>query len=154
KCGSCGVILILPPAEDAAGRDVRHFDEDIGKPRVRPPACGRPSIPGYELTRFLASSKMGVVYLARDSRVQREVALKVIWPPDAATARYFLREARAMAAVTIPVSADLSRSGRATDVPFWRWSTSRDLDSRMYSTEPRLYHRAKRSATRSRSPRP
>jgi WD40 repeat protein len=63
------------------------------------PGC---SVDGYEIQRPLGSGGMGVVYLARDPRLQRDVALKVMkrgqFSSADACAR-FLREARAAAAL-------------------------------------------------------
>ena len=57
----------------------------------------------YTLTRRLGQGGMGVVYAARDERLGREVALKMIAGlPDEAAVKRFWREARAAAAVTHP----------------------------------------------------
>ena len=57
----------------------------------------------YTLTRRLGQGGMGVVYAARDERLGREVALKMIAGlSDEAAVKRFWREARAAAAVTHP----------------------------------------------------
>jgi predicted Ser/Thr protein kinase len=59
----------------------------------------------YELISLLGSGGMGKVYLARDTRLQRQVALKVLHAgmfSDAVAAARFLREARAAASLDHP----------------------------------------------------
>ncbi|HEY2514269.1 MAG TPA: serine/threonine-protein kinase, partial [Polyangiaceae bacterium] len=68
------------------------------------------SVGHYVIESFLGAGGMGQVYRAYDPRLERQVALKVVWPGDAAdtdgrvsdgTAR-LLREARAVAALDHP----------------------------------------------------
>jgi TolB-like protein/tetratricopeptide (TPR) repeat protein len=57
----------------------------------------------YQLTRRLGRGGMGVVYAARDERLEREVAIKLIADlGDAAAVKRFWREARAAASVSHP----------------------------------------------------
>ena len=62
-------------------------------------------VAGYRLEKQLGQGGMAVVYLARDERLDRLVALKVLAPAlasDEAFRRRFIRESRAAAAVDDP----------------------------------------------------
>ena len=57
----------------------------------------------YELLRPLGEGGMGVVWLARERSLEREVALKIMRPSESATRLLrFAREARALAALDHP----------------------------------------------------
>jgi eukaryotic-like serine/threonine-protein kinase len=70
----------------------------------------RPLPPGtkigdFEITRYLARGGMGMVYLARQRKLNRDVALKILYPElarDPEFAERFQREALAMAALPHP----------------------------------------------------
>src|SRR5262245_15867115 len=75
-----------------------------------PPSAGRPaapagSVPGYEILAELGRGGMGVVYQARDTKLNRLVALKMVLSGGHADARElvrFLAEAEAVAAIEHP----------------------------------------------------
>ncbi len=75
----------------------------------------------FEVLRILGKGGMGTVYLARDPRLDRPVALKVLHSEDLATedrrAR-FLREARTAAAIRHPNVATIYEVGESDRVPF------------------------------------
>ncbi|MGA8072317.1 MAG: protein kinase, partial [Candidatus Acidiferrales bacterium] len=59
----------------------------------------------YEIQSLLGAGGMGEVYRARDTRLQRDVAIKILpntLAPDAGTLRRFEQEARAVAALNHP----------------------------------------------------
>src|SRR5581483_1335432 len=68
-------------------------------PAAAPPA-GWPALPGYEMLRELGRGGMGVVYEARQTRLDRRVAVKVSLP--GADTERFLREARLLARIRSP----------------------------------------------------
>src|SRR5262249_21062829 len=80
-----------------------------------------PSVPGYEVLGELGRGGMGVVYLARQARPQRLVALKMILAgqhtgPEA-VAR-FLREAEAVACVQHPNIVQIYEVGEEEGRPY------------------------------------
>ena len=58
-----------------------------------------PSISGYRIQRILGTGGMGVVYLATDETLEREVAIKLLSTDSKDAEARFLREARSMASV-------------------------------------------------------
>ena len=78
-----------------------------------PPAVGR-----YEIIRRLGSGATGVVYLARDPSLGREVALKLLSPhlsQDATGIRRFTDEARAASRLDNPHIVAIHEIGRSED---------------------------------------
>src|SRR5262249_42760478 len=74
-----------------------------------------PSVPGYVVTRELGSGGMGVVYEARDTRLNRVVALKVVRGPltDSRSVTRVRAEAEAVAAGRRPHGVQVYESGDA-----------------------------------------
>ena len=76
---------------------------------------------GYEIVGPLGAGGMGEVYRARDPRLKREVAIKVLPPEvadDAERLRRFEREARATAALSHPNILVVFELGTEDGVPF------------------------------------
>ncbi len=82
----------------------------------RPPA----QFDGYELERLLGRGGMGEVHLARDSLLERPVAIKFISTPrvDAAARQRFLVEARAIARLQHPNVVAIYRIGLVQGYPY------------------------------------
>lgn len=79
-----------------------------------------PSIDGYDILRELGRGAMGVVYLARDRFLEREVAIKVVAESELTidAVERFLREARAMARLSHPNVVTVFRAGVTSGAPF------------------------------------
>jgi hypothetical protein len=90
ECDRCGAVTAAPPGRCACGglRGLARLPLRIGDK--------------FELVRCLGRGGMGVVYLARDLRLGRFVALKTLPVPSDAAASAMFDEARAMAAVEHP----------------------------------------------------
>ena len=75
----------------------------------------------FELLRPLGEGGMGVVWLARERSLNREVALKIMRPADgSARLQRFAREARALAALDHPSILPVlhTATDEATGLPF------------------------------------
>jgi hypothetical protein len=75
----------------------------------------------YRARKVLGSGGMGVVFLAEDARLQREVALKILRPAlrgDPRARERFLREAQAAAAVVHDHIVPIYHVGEEHDVPY------------------------------------
>ncbi len=85
-----------------------------------PPDPDRPDLPGYEVGRELGRGGMGVVYLARQRGLNRDVAVKVLRGPSvsrAARARFWA-EAEVMAEVRHPNVVQVIELGEHAGRPF------------------------------------
>lgn len=81
----------------------------------------RETLGAYELKRLLGRGGMGAVYLARDPRLGREVALKVLSSElarDGAFRERFLAEARSSSALSHPNITTIHEIGRDGDAHF------------------------------------
>lgn len=87
----------------ALGKDVDDLSQRIEPDEARLPEGSR--IGHYEIISLLGSGGMGVVYRARDTRLKREVAIKMLPPQlveSAAAMSRFQREAETLAALGHP----------------------------------------------------
>jgi len=75
----------------------------------------------YEILAQIGAGGMGIVYKARDTRVGREVALKIL-PAEMAiesgTRKRFKREARAASALNYPNIVSVYDVGTEGDTPY------------------------------------
>ncbi len=121
-----GLLAAAPPLASHARSTARQRGlRDDDDTEVTPGSQGRgsglspgTSIHQYELIRKLGSGGMGDVYLARDTKLARRVAVKFLQYPDRSLSERFLLEAQATARCThenIVVIHDVKEHGR---VPF------------------------------------
>ena len=106
--------LLYPPADDFLAR-LR------ATPDAMPPAAvaDLPKVPGYELLRELGRGGMGVVYLARQERPARTVALKLVRAASHPGVRErFAREAAAIARLQHPNVVQIYEVGEAAGWPY------------------------------------
>ncbi|HMF12073.1 MAG TPA: serine/threonine-protein kinase, partial [Gemmataceae bacterium] len=86
-----------PPSTGPAPEPSTFLPENIGANDSTTPW---PEIPGYEIVGELGRGAMGVIYRARHTRLEKQVAIKVMLP--SAPAERFLREARLLAKIRSP----------------------------------------------------
>jgi serine/threonine protein kinase len=87
----------------------------------------------YEILELIGSGGMGQVYRARDLRLARDVALKVLpsyFVADSDRLARFRREAQTLAAVITPTLRPSTASSKRTACMRWYWSSSRVRRSR------------------------
>lgn len=91
-------------------------------PRLTVPDESMPAtIGGYTILKLIGQGGMGRVYLARDERLDRDVAIKVLHATragDRSARMRFLREGRAAAAVEHPHVMTIYQVGEENDLPF------------------------------------
>jgi hypothetical protein len=108
----------LPPPDAEATVD-RPAQAEGGKPS--PGAAPPPAIPGYEIQQVLGRGGMGVIYLARQERPDRLVALKMILAGDHASADELARfhaEAELAARLQHPNIVAVHEVGRCQGRPY------------------------------------
>ena len=91
------------------------------------------SIAGYLLEGYIGRSDTGAVYLARDERLGRKVAFKVVAPElaqDAAFRARFLRESREAAVVGHPHIIPVYQAGDADGIVYLAMRYVQDGDAR------------------------
>jgi serine/threonine protein kinase len=124
-----GSVLDRFPARAAelgtmVARDDTRLDA-AGPAPPRPADATPPAVPEqfgrYRIMRRLGRGAMGAVYLALDTELHRQVALKIPSPEasnDPSTAERFMREARAAAALRHPNICPVYDVGRHEDKPY------------------------------------
>ncbi len=121
RCKKCGTTFRLEASQADAPIDLPEPDEpDDGDeaPTLKPGSA----FAHYTIGRLLGRGGMGAVYLATDSKLRRQVALKIpdLPPGSAGTAagRRFLREARAAAALSHPNICPVYEVGETDGRPY------------------------------------
>jgi serine/threonine protein kinase len=122
-----GAVLARFPARAAelgtlVARDDTRSDTSRAPAPTGDPSPGVPEQFGrYRILRRLGKGGMGAVYLARDTELHREVALKIPSAEasdDRTTTERFMREARAAAALRHPSICPVYDVGRYQDTPY------------------------------------
>src|SRR5262249_10512232 len=93
----------------------------LAEPARTTPEPTAPALPGYEVLGVLGRGGMGVVYQARDLRLKRMVALKMVLAGAHAAAEEharFRREAEAVARLQHPNIVQVYEVGEQDGVPY------------------------------------
>ncbi len=98
-------------ARRAVEEDLLGFDNVFEPPEPAAP-------PGYELRRRRGRGGCGIVYLARDTRLERPVAIKFLNDVGAADVERFRREARFTARLNNPAIVQIYELGETGEFPF------------------------------------
>lgn len=107
-------VLDRPAWDQPAWTDSRPNDQSVSRAEalLAPGAVLGP----YRITGLLGEGGMGQVYRAHDSRLERSVAIKVLFPGQ--DVRRFEREARAVAALSHPNVVPIFDVGRESGVDY------------------------------------
>ena len=112
-----GDRFIEEPALEVAAKMMAH---------EKPESLIGQQLGSYQILSLLGAGGMGVVYKARDARLNRSVAIKVL-PPDKVSdperKRRFIQEARAASALNHPNIITLTISGAIAASTSSSWST-------------------------------
>lgn len=109
----------IPASEGAPTIPLRSKPRMEEAPTV--PGPGFPELPGFEVVRVLGQGGMSTVYLARQRKLKRDVAIKMIrredWH-DPELRERFRREADSIAALEHPNVVRIYEVGEAQGIPF------------------------------------
>ena len=110
------------PIREAVATRSLHDASTIGYVLAEPsPATATPPVPGYDLLALLGEGGMGAVWKARQTNLNRLVALKMVLGDQRAGSKElirFLAEAEAVAAVRHPHVVQVYEYGEANGRPF------------------------------------
>jgi serine/threonine protein kinase len=121
--GQPDTFLISPVTDEAERlRSDQPTQLDLGQGRGISPESNLPSIPGYELLQELGRGGMGIVYLARQTNLNRIVALKMLLPgsaTDPALLARFRVEAESLARLNHPNIVPIYDFGECEGRPYF-----------------------------------
>jgi serine/threonine-protein kinase len=105
---------------EAVYRVPNRLPSDTQPERAARPAAAPPQVPGYEVLGLLGSGGMGVVYKARDARLKRLVALKMMTGPHVRPQELarFRGEAEAVARLQHPNVVQIHEVGEHDGRPY------------------------------------
>jgi WD40 repeat protein/predicted Ser/Thr protein kinase len=137
RCHHCGQQFVARPTADGDPSDTRPRSQDSADPFPNLPAeFGR-----YRVLKLLGRGGMGAVFLAEDSHLHRQVALKI--PGFKATespqrAERFVREARSAAVLQHPSICTVYDAGQVDGRPYitMAFIDGRPLDDRIDPDRP------------------
>jgi serine/threonine-protein kinase len=119
--GQVPTIGVSPESQEGpalpAGQDTHGLDLSASTPPVEA-ARGLPVLPHYEIVELLGQGGMGRVFKARDLRLRRTVALKLIRGDDPELVRRFLNEAQAQARIEHPNVCKVYEVGEVAGQPW------------------------------------
>ena len=123
-CPRCLLALNLAPQTEITGEEVGANGTHVVKPPP-PPAPSAEEIarlfPQFEILECLGRGGMGAVYKARQPKLERFVALKILLPERQAGGQFaerFAREARALARLNHPAIVAVHDFGEAGGYPY------------------------------------
>jgi hypothetical protein len=122
-----------------------------GHPQAGAAASADGAVPGYDLLGELGRGAMGVVYRARQTRLNRVVALKMVLSgahASAAEVQRFLSEAEAVARMQHPNIVQIFETASTSDCRISRWSSWTAAASRRSSAARRCRPRPRRGWSR------
>jgi tetratricopeptide (TPR) repeat protein len=131
-------------SDDLAGLDLSALFDQALRPRCKDwtpplPADLAGQIPQCEITGLLGRGGMGAVYCARQTALDREVAVKILPPeadPDGSMTERFRREGRILARLSHPNIVTVFDSGTTPDGHLYivmELASGGDLAKRMYA---------------------